>query len=692
MMLPLLIFSLERMIDKRKPALYGVFLVITIVTNYYLGYMSCLFAVLYYFYWTMRKTDFSSVKDYFSKTFDSLKQFALYSVLGGLMSMWILLPAVAGMLTTGKTKVAPLTFAPIPRFGLDVLMQIGFDNTNFNSRLGHLPSIFSGSLVVVLCVVFFYLKSVSNKEKKLTLAMFIALFASFFIQLFNAVWHMFQNAAGFPYRNSYMFSFFMVVVAFEVWQKREEVERKVIWKIVSVLTGLMTVGYLANFVVKHFDWNLLSREQPTAFTFVISVLAFFFTAFLLTQKMTKRNLAAKLLLVMIVLEMGGNFYQMIKVIPFGDTNVFKAKEEKVTHLSNELLAKTRKHDKEFYRVSNHIPIIDNGYNQSLLSGYAAIPNYSSTLNNELRLSLRKLGFYSKNERRISDVGATQFMNYLFDVKYQFSTAKWAHKAAELETSNHYVYEYSEQNPSIGYAMSNTFSDVPIKYMAAFDNQSRLAKSIMKDERFEIFHAPKLSQVSDHAWDVTANTDGEMYIYLPHEKNSKIKIFMNNKRVEDRVFVRNRAILRLGNYKEGETIRVQIDNMQHPELIDEAIRTMSASQLEKVTKNLEASRLKLNVNPKNDDLKGTVVVEKGEELFLSIPYDKDWQVLIDGKKVQAKVALGAFMSVPVSTGTHKIEVRYVSKPFLLGVAMSLVSFILFVVLAFTNRRNRKSLTI
>nr|WP_253726414.1 YfhO family protein [Latilactobacillus curvatus] len=45
--LPLVILGLERLFLKGRPGLYIWMLVATIFTNYYLGYMSCLFAVLY---------------------------------------------------------------------------------------------------------------------------------------------------------------------------------------------------------------------------------------------------------------------------------------------------------------------------------------------------------------------------------------------------------------------------------------------------------------------------------------------------------------------------------------------------------------------------------------------------------------------------------------------------------------------
>ena len=49
--LPLMIIGIENLIERKSMWVYPVFLAIILVTNYYMGYMICIFAVLY-FAWT----------------------------------------------------------------------------------------------------------------------------------------------------------------------------------------------------------------------------------------------------------------------------------------------------------------------------------------------------------------------------------------------------------------------------------------------------------------------------------------------------------------------------------------------------------------------------------------------------------------------------------------------------------------
>lgn len=56
-LLPLLVLGIQRLWDHKKYALYAAILFLSIVTNYYMGYMLCIFAVCYSLYWYYQKID-----------------------------------------------------------------------------------------------------------------------------------------------------------------------------------------------------------------------------------------------------------------------------------------------------------------------------------------------------------------------------------------------------------------------------------------------------------------------------------------------------------------------------------------------------------------------------------------------------------------------------------------------------------
>ena len=51
---PLVVYGVERIINRRKPSVYIAFLALTLLSNYYMGYMTCIFSVIYFIvYWSI---------------------------------------------------------------------------------------------------------------------------------------------------------------------------------------------------------------------------------------------------------------------------------------------------------------------------------------------------------------------------------------------------------------------------------------------------------------------------------------------------------------------------------------------------------------------------------------------------------------------------------------------------------------
>ena len=67
------------------------------------------------------------------------------------------------------------------------------------------------------------------------------------------------------------------------------------------------------------------------------------------------------------------------------------------------------------------------------------------------------------------------------------------------------------------------------------------------------------------------------------------------------------------------------------------------------------------------------------MFLSIPYDKAWDVYVDGKKVKPFNMANGFIGIKFEkTGKHTVTMKYVSPYFRLGLLISLVSVSLLII--------------
>ena len=89
------------------------------------------------------------------------------------------------------------------------------------------------------------------------------------------------------------------------------------------------------------------------------------------------------------------------------------------------------------------------------------------------------------------------------------------------------------------------------------------------------------------------------------------------------------------------------------------------------------------------IKGEIKVDKDKILFFSIPFDKGWNIKVDGKSISPMMINIGFIGVPVEKGLHNIELSFTPLYFYTGAIISLIAIILFIYLIiFKYRRDKK----
>lgn len=93
----------------------------------------------------------------------------------------------------------------------------------------------------------------------------------------------------------------------------------------------------------------------------------------------------------------------------------------------------------------------------------------------------------------------------------------------------------------------------------------------------------------------------------------------------------------------------------------------------------------DVQVDNNRISGSVVCEDREYLFLSVPYSKGWTAYVDGQKTDILRANIGFMAIPLESGSHSIELKYVTPGLRLGMICSLLSLGSIIVICFRNKK-------
>lgn len=89
----------------------------------------------------------------------------------------------------------------------------------------------------------------------------------------------------------------------------------------------------------------------------------------------------------------------------------------------------------------------------------------------------------------------------------------------------------------------------------------------------------------------------------------------------------------------------------------------------------------NKKTKGDNIVGTIEVKKKSNVEVSIPYDKGFNIKVDGKKTKYKESIENTMSFEIAKGKHKIEITYESPWKKIGVVLSLLGILLWIGIVF-----------
>ena len=149
---------------------------------------------------------------------------------------------------------------------VDILSKLaigGFDTASGWSAGPNLPNIYIGALGFLGFILYFTSKQIAKEKRWAAGAVTFVFFLSFVNEFVSKIWHMGQNPAGFFFRFSWLFSFFMLVLAYQVVKGQVEISRR--GKLLSVVLLVLSAIYL---YTKKFTY--LPKNQPEALTQFLS--------------------------------------------------------------------------------------------------------------------------------------------------------------------------------------------------------------------------------------------------------------------------------------------------------------------------------------------------------------------------------------------------------------------------------------
>ena len=267
-MLPIVIVYLEELLDGGAPYRYAFALGLTVLLQFYMGYMISIFIVLYACYYVSPRL---MVEGDWKKKIRNvslpLLQAVIYSIIGIALASVILLPVFFNLIESKGQVGGGMTFSLAFQINpLDIFAKLvvgGFDNTSGWSAEPNLPNIYIGALGLLGFVSYFLSKKVVRVKKWAAGLVTLVFFISFVNEFVSKIWHMGQNPAGFFFRFSWLFSFFMLVLAYQAMK-----EKIVLSRLANLVIGLVLA--LAVVYVYSQNYSFIAKLQPSGVSRYIS--------------------------------------------------------------------------------------------------------------------------------------------------------------------------------------------------------------------------------------------------------------------------------------------------------------------------------------------------------------------------------------------------------------------------------------
>ena len=675
-LIPLILTGLHLLITEKNRILYFTSLSILFIQNYYFGYMTALFLVVWYF--CQLSWDFKSRKY-------SFLDFFLTSLLAGLISFIMTLPTLFDLRTHGEKLTAITKIKTDASWYLDLFAKqfIGaFDTTKY----GSIPMIFVGLLPFILTIVFFTLKSIKFHVKLCYATLLIIIIASFYLEALDLFWQGMHAPNMFLHRYAWIFSTLLIYISAEVFNRVKDIK---LWNVLFSITLLLS-GYLATIYFKN-HYSFLTKLN------ILLTLEFLVVYLLLLLALIKKLISPKifsiLILIFTISEISFNassqFNGITKEWGFASRSTY----DKDIPSMEAILEYTKQQPDTFTRTEK---LQTQTGNDSMKFNYNGISQFSSVRNRSASTTLDKLGFKSSGTNlNLRYANNTIIADSLFGISYNISETypdKYGFHPS-YQKDNLTLYKNQFALP-IAFATQSLYKDVTFNDHT-LDNQTQFLNQIagLNEEYFYPInhHTDSGDNVvnlngtdtedATISYSIEVPDNSQVYLSMTklnfsNDKKKQVDIIVNG---EKKSFTTDNAFtfFNLGYAEHKQTFDIQI---KFPGNAQVSFESPTFYRLD--TKKYTEAIRKIKENPVEvSSYKNKVTVNykvKNEtSIFFTIPYDRGWSAYQNGKKIQIQQAQTGFMKIDVPEGEGTITLSFIPKGFVAGASCSLIAIIVFI---------------
>lgn len=694
MLLPLVILGLYKTVKTRKISLlYILSASLSIISCYYIGYMILIFAAAFYLY--LFATDYIEYKDIKDriKTAWVVLYTTLLSVGISAFALFAVVLSLRGQKSSGLHLSLSRNFNILEFFS-------GLYTESFKGNISDgLPLIYSSVIAVVLLILYFLHSSVSIKEKICTAALFVFMILGFWIDAINVAWHGFAHPIGFPYRNSFIFSFLVLFFGYRGFLLLSDNFKIKNLNIVVIIFTLYSI-YL----------HLIHSSYADTKSILLTAMIVALTCMIIAVLVKNYKYVLPAIVGLMALQVGDLYYNGISSVDayyedkYDESVSLEVYKEYIDETQS-IIDTIQTADASFYRIDKQYR---RTHNDPMMFSYNGLSHFSSCETDQVKQFMGRLGFRNNGNWAYYGPGSTTFADCFMGLKYMLSQYDETYKPYPMiySVNDKFVYANPYALP-LGFGMKQSVADIDMQETDLFKLQNRIA-SDFTGTRFEIYRPVNISSINtenvikngniytrqdnnkeayiEYVLDITS--DDFVYMYFDAPDVQKTSMTVNEMEKSPYFTLYDWCIRECGYFAPGskptvkitlEQDEIEIDNYlfyyENKDIISKWYEEASVTSC-KVEK-IKSSHLQADVN----------MSAQSDLLVFTIPYEKDWKVTVDGNKVTPVKVMDGLLALNISEGEHHIDMKYVPTGLMMGIPVSIISLITTFCVTFYKKRKK-----
>lgn len=691
-LLPLVIYHLERLFTQKKWWRYSLILAATIISNYYIGYMIALFVCLY-FIWRLTWTN------QIQSRWLTIRHFIMGSLVAGGLSAWLILPTFY-QLRLGKAQYQSTWHNGFDNNPLHLLFKLIPGSFNFDQMQQGVANIFVSSLILITALLFFISHRFSKSVKLGALCLLSILILATTWAPLTLVFHGMQYPVWYPYRFSFMISFFLIWLGAMAWKKTEPLSYKTVFVLLLSYAGIILYAWQQDKTINYINHT--------------SILVFAVLALVMLYQLSRKqhdHLWLIIITCLTITELSVNTKLTLDNFSYLTNTEYKRTVNALQEATNVL-----KQDKSWYRVAQ---TYERTRGDGMMLDFYGAAHFSSALSKSTPLFFNHFG-QAEGDNYVLYSNGTLLSDSLLGMKYIVSPNgkdknqpgdPTTHIMANRPDTSAYKRQKVTaknviwQNPyslPVAFAAPKAVTSVKMLSNSPIQNQNNLWQSITGDSIIQAVNftsavghnvnAPSVitnavirrqnkQQPASLDLTFTPQSSGSYYLTLGGSmKISDFNILLNNQVIKQFDSYRHTVIINLArNVKnKPQTLTFQLKNQQQLNLENVTLYALNQNKFQDNVANIKSNAL--TITHRNErQISGTITTTtRKPTIFTTIPAAPGWHAEVDGKAIAIKKSANYFITIPTKAGHHHIKLTYTPPLLREGIILSIIAILLLLI--------------